>query len=95
VAAAQRAGVEQSVAAMLAVPVPEVYSLTVDEIGAVVDRSPEGKGHMAVCPRCAEAFREYLKGQGLAPADFGAAEWKDVKPVELSAKGGWHGHAVA
>jgi hypothetical protein len=88
VAAAQRAGVEQSVAAMLAVQAPEVYGLTVDEIGAVVDRSPEGKGHMAVCPRCAEAFREYLKGQGLAPADFGAAEWKDVKPVELPAKGG-------
>ena len=88
VAALQQAGVEQALAEMLAITVPEVYGLTVDEIGAVVDRSPEGKGHLAVCPRCAEAFREYLKGQGLSPGDFGAADWSAVKPVELPAKGG-------
>jgi len=88
VAALTEEGVRKSLDAMFATRLPEVWGLTVDEIGAVVDQSPEGKSHYSRCPRCGEAFRAYLKGQGLAPADFGKTVWADVKPVDLTPKEG-------
>ena len=88
VAALTEQGVKQSLEEMLAVRLPQVWGLTVDEIGAVIDRSAEGKGHLAACPRCAAAFREWLKGQGLSPADFGKKDWAEVKPADLPAKQG-------
>jgi hypothetical protein len=86
VAATTDAAVKAALEAMRAEGVPEVWGLTVDEIGAVIDKTAEGKGHLAACPRCAAAFREWLKGQGLAPADFGAKDWAEVKPIDLAAK---------
>ncbi|HUT01482.1 MAG TPA: hypothetical protein VM031_03435, partial [Phycisphaerae bacterium] len=64
-------------------PVEEVWGLTVDEIGTVIDGSPEGKGHLSVCPRCAEGFREYLKHLGLAPGDFGRRTWDEIAPAKV------------
>jgi hypothetical protein len=82
VASRTKAGVEQVLSAIDRQTADELWSLTVDEIGSVFDQAPEGKRHVAVCPRCAEAFREYLKGQGRTPGDFGQAKWEDVKPFD-------------
>jgi len=60
--------------------VDEIWALTVDEIGSVFDRAPEGKAHQSVCPRCIAGFREYVKGLGLTPADFGAKDWDAIRP---------------
>lgn len=72
--------VQAAVARNLAIPVQEVWALTVDEIGSVLDKTPEGKAHINTCPRCIEAFRAYVKELGASPADFGQKEWADVKP---------------
>ncbi len=80
VAERTQAGVAEALAA-LDLPVDEVWALTVDEIGAVIDRAPEGKGHLAVCPRCAAAFRAFLREHGVRPADVGAADWQGVRPA--------------
>lgn len=69
---------------LLQIPVEEVWGLTVDEIGAVFDRSPEGKRHPSVCPHCIGGFRDYLKELGLTPAEFGKGSWSDVAPLDLS-----------
>lgn len=61
----------------LSVPVGQVWALTVDEIGSAVRAH-----HVANCPKCAEAFRGYLKDQGLTPADFGKTEWSEVAKVK-------------
>jgi len=37
--------------------------------------------HLQSCPTCTEAFRSYLKEQGFTPADFGKANWDEVKPL--------------
>jgi hypothetical protein len=68
-------------------PVSEVWWRTEDEIGTVVDRAPEGKGHFAVCPACAEGFRASLKRKGLTPAELGKKDWDEVRPLDLSGKG--------
>lgn len=87
VAARTKAMVDEGLAAALKMPVDEVWWRTEDEIGSVVDRSPEGKGHFAKCETCVAAFRDYLKGQGLSPAAFGRKDWADVRPADLAAKG--------
>lgn len=66
--------------------VDEVWWRTVDEIGAVVDRSAEGKAHLSKCDRCAEGFQTYLKGLGVTAADVGADRWEDVRPLDLWSK---------
>ncbi len=82
VAERTKAGVEQSLE-VLRLPVRAVWGLTVDEIGSVFDRSPEGKGHLSVCPRCAEGFRGFLKSLGLKPADLGKQTWSQIAPARL------------
>ena len=57
VAAVTRQQVEESLQSVLDLPVDEVWGLTVDEIGTVIDRSAEKKGHLAACPRCARGFQ--------------------------------------
>src|ERR1051325_5023688 len=57
-------GVKRSIEENAAIPVEQVWALTVDEIGSVMDRTPEGKAHMNNCPRCIAAFRDYAKGIG-------------------------------
>ena len=81
VAALSAAGVKRAVEQNLKVPLEEVWALTIDEIGSVFDQSAEGKKHMDTCPRCAEAFRQYVKSQGATPEDFGRSQWDDVKPA--------------
>ena len=73
--------VAAAVAKNLAISVPEVWALTIDEIGSVFDHSAEGKKHMEVCTRCNEAFRQYVQSLGTTPADFGQTDWAAVKPA--------------
>lgn len=60
-----------------------VKGTTVDEIGAVIDRSKEGKAHLSVCPHCKRGFHAYLEEQALTPADFGDADWSTIAPLML------------
>jgi len=77
-------GVKKTLDEMLALRTEEVWGLTVDEIGSVLDRAPEGKSHFARCPRCTEAFGAWLREKGLKPADFGKGDWADVKPLDMA-----------
>ena len=81
-----KAGIAEVLATFPQAAAEEVWALTVDEIGSVFDAASEGKRHVAVCPRCADAFRSYLRGQGLTPADFGSVDWDSVKPFDSYAK---------
>lgn len=78
-----REGVANSLKSALSEPAQEVWGLTVDEIGTVIDRSPQGKAHLSKCPRCIHAFQEWLRKKGLTPADFGRRDWSDVKPLNV------------
>ncbi len=75
--------VQESLRSILALPVDEVWGLTVDEIGTVIDQSPEKKAHLSVCPRCIRAFQVWLEAKGLKPSDFGASEWSEVRPLNV------------
>lgn len=75
--------VENTLQRSLEMNVGEVWVLTVDEIGTVIDRAPEGKGHLAACPRCQKGFREWLDGLGLQPEDFDRTTWPDVAPLNV------------
>jgi hypothetical protein len=86
VAQRQAAMIQEGLSAALRMKTDEVWWRTVDEIGSVVDQSPEGKGHYAACGACADAFREWLKGKGLSPADLGGNDWADVRPADLLRK---------
>ncbi|MHC4749938.1 MAG: hypothetical protein ACYTFW_08695, partial [Planctomycetota bacterium] len=75
--------VSESIEQVLSLPVEEVWGLTVDEIGTVIDGSREKKAHLSVCPRCRRGFQEWLKRKGFKPSDFGASEWSEVKPLNV------------
>lgn len=81
-----QAGIAEVLATFPKATAEEAWALTVDEIGSVFDGTPEGKRHVAVCPRCAEGFRDYLRQQGLKPADFDATAWDEVTPFDSYAK---------
>jgi len=83
VAERTRAAVDDSLASVLDLPVDEVWGLTVDEIGTVIDLSREGKAHLAACERCGAAFREWLKGKGLRASDFGKASFSEIRPLDV------------
>ncbi len=70
----------------LNLPVKEVWTLTVDEIGAVVDTSPEGKPHLATCDHCAEGYRNLLKSKNVTPQDLGKSDWSQVRPINIWSK---------
>jgi len=89
VAETTRQGVERVLNQVLKLRVDEVWPLTVDEIGSVFDAAPEGKGHQSVCPRCIEGFREFVKGQGLTLADFGAKAWSEIRPNVYKPPADW------
>lgn len=74
-----RAGVDEMMGRLRKEPYEEYWFQTISEIGCFFDGSPEGKAHQGCCPYCREAFRDYLKGFGLTPADFGAANWDDIR----------------
>ena len=86
VAQRQAAMIQEGLAEALRMKTDEVWWRTVDEIGSVVDQSPEGKGHVAACGACAEGFRGWLQSRGLSPGDLGAKEWADVRPADLLQK---------
>ena len=75
--------VAESLQEALRWPVDEVWGLTVDEIGTVIDRTAEKKSHLAACPRCAAAFRDWLAAKSLHPAQFGVSAWSDVRPLDV------------
>jgi hypothetical protein len=83
VAAQTRRLVQESLDHALAQTAEEVWGLTVDEIGTVVDQTREKKAHLSVCPRCIRGFQEWLQGQGLRPSDFGASDWSGVRPLNV------------
>lgn len=56
---------------------------TADEIGVVVDYSKQGKAHLTTCPHCRRGFHEYLRREGLKPADFGASDWSELAPLMI------------
>lgn len=74
-----RGGVAEMMTRLRAEPYDECWFQTISEIGSYFDNSPEGKAHQGVCPYCRQAFRDYLKGFGLTPADFGAVGWDDIR----------------
>lgn len=90
VAARTQAIIDSALAEAAKYKTDRVWWRTEDEIGSVADRALEGKQHYAVCPRCAEGFRAYLKSRNLKPEDFGAADWAGVKPVDI-----WNKNAPA
>jgi hypothetical protein len=73
------AGVEEMMAGLRKEPYEEYWFQTISEIGSFFDQSAERKSHQGVCPYCREAFRTFLKGFGLTPADFGAADWEPIR----------------
>jgi hypothetical protein len=75
--------IRQSLDQVLSLPVEEVWGLTVDEIGTVIDQSREKKAHLAVCPRCTRGFQDWLERKGLKPSDFGASDWSGVRPLNV------------
>ncbi|MBM4027331.1 MAG: hypothetical protein FJ280_18280 [Planctomycetes bacterium] len=75
--------VQESVDHALAQAAEEVWGLTVDEIGTVIDQTREKKAHLSVCPRCIRGFQAWLQGQGLRPSDFGASDWSGVRPLHV------------
>ena len=75
--------VKDSLDNALAGAAKEVWGLTVDEIGAITDRTREKKAHLSVCPRCIRGFQEWLQSQGLQPSDFGASDWSGVRPLDV------------
>jgi len=83
VAARTQQLVKESLENVLSLPVEEVWGLTVDEIGTVVDGSREKKAHLSVCPRCIRGFQEWLKRKGLKPSDFGVEDWSGVRPLNV------------
>lgn len=68
---------------MLKRPYDEIWTLTVDEIGAVVDHTAEGKAHLSVCPLCIAAYRKYVEVQGRTPDEFGVASWDKLNPINV------------
>ncbi|MCG3149133.1 MAG: hypothetical protein PCFJNLEI_02592 [Verrucomicrobiae bacterium] len=80
------AGVERALAEMSTAGTPEVWGLTVDEIGVVFDHAAAGKAHVAICPRCQAEFHKLLQRAGVKPADLGKKEWAEVKPFIASPK---------
>lgn len=83
VAETTRRLVGQSLDEVLSLPVEQVWGLTVDEIGTVVDASREKKAHLSVCPRCIRGFQDWLKEKGLKPSEFGASDWSAVRPLNV------------
>jgi hypothetical protein len=83
VAAQTRRLVKESLANALSLAAEEVWGLTVDEIGTVIDQTREKKVHLSVCPRCIRGFQEWLQGKGLRPSDFGASDWSGVRPLNV------------
>lgn len=71
---------------MRAAGAPEVWGLTVDEIGVVFDQANDGKAHVEKCPRCRDEFVKMLQAAGRTPADFGRSDWAAVKPFVLNPK---------
>lgn len=83
VPARQREAVQGALDIALNSKVDVFWGITEDEIGTVVDRSPEGKAHYSTCPHCKAGFHEFLKSEGLSPADFGESDWNAIAPLNV------------
>lgn len=60
-------GIEKALEDMRAAGTPEVWGLTVDEIGVVFDKTNAGKSHVEKCPRCQAAFAKYTGKPDMKP----------------------------
>lgn len=69
--------VKETIADIRRVGAKESWAQKGDEIGVAA------KEHLASCPRCAEAFRGYLRAQNLQPKDVGKTTWEEVTPANL------------
>lgn len=67
VPALTKASVEKALEEMRAAGTPEVWGLTVDEIGVVYDKTNAGKSHVEKCPRCQAEFAKYTGKPGMKP----------------------------
>jgi hypothetical protein len=83
----QQEQIAHAMASVAHLPVDQVWGLTVDEIGAVIDRSPQGKAHLSQDEHCIAAFQAWLQQLGHSPSDFGKAAWDQVKPPDIWARG--------
>jgi hypothetical protein len=81
-----KVAVEKALADLRDNTAPEVWGLTVDEIGVVFDHTNQGKAHVEKCPRCVAEFVKFAKAAGRQPADFGKADWAEVRPLIISPK---------
>ena len=82
----KQAAITSSLDEMRGAGTPEVWGLTVDEIGVVFDGSNDGKAHVEKCPLCRTEFVNLLKRNNVSPADLGKSDWADVKPFLASPK---------
>jgi len=62
-------------------PLDEVWSITVDEIGSVFNRAPDGKEHMLTCEHCAKGFQDFVREHGVTLTDLGKKSWEEVLPI--------------
>jgi hypothetical protein len=69
--------VQKAIAEHKASGAKETWAEWVDEIGVFA------KDHIGTCERCKLAYREYLKTNGVSPADLGKADWAGVSPYPI------------
>ncbi|MEI7438035.1 MAG: hypothetical protein WCL16_14630, partial [bacterium] len=81
-----RTAVAKALEEMSTAGTPEVWGLTVDEIGVVFDQANDGKAHVERCPLCRAEFVKLLKRNGITPAELGKTGWSDVQPFIVSPK---------
>jgi len=59
--------------------VKEFWGITEDEIGSAFT-GPAKTAHVFSCDYCIEGYRNWIKGMGLKPADFGRKTWQEIDP---------------
>ena len=59
--------------------VREVWGITEDEIGSAF-KGPDRTAHVFSCDYCIEGYRNWIKGMGLKPDDFGRKAWAEIDP---------------
>jgi hypothetical protein len=66
---------------LLKLQVPEVWGLTDDEIGPIINAAADKKNHINSCPHCQEGFRQFVKSNGVTLQDLEKKDWSEVVPI--------------